>query len=491
MRRKFLRLAKDMLVYGLAGAVGPSIQLLLMPVYSRVFPPEVYGLIEVVVATVMVVSLTLGMQLDQGLARHYYEHRTIAERRRLVSTGLYSLLAVGGGGGLVFAAASGPLALWLTGSAEYVAAFRVAFLAIPFELILAYVLLLCRLERARGRYAALGLGWVVFTIATAVLLVVVLEVGVTGVFLAKLLGDATFAIIGLYSARRLLVFTFERTAVKAMGAYGLPMVPGVVGAWAQRFIDRFFILSFLPLVHLGWYGLGFQISTLLLFLNKSFSLAWTPFSMELIGSRGSEEVYARTLTYYTMAAVALGSTLTIFAREVVAIVAPPAYAAASTVVGFLVVGWILRGMANITSIGVNIAKRTHFRTTAFFLGATANVVLQLMLLPVLGLPGAALAAMGGFMVSTGLIHHFSQKLHRIPYENGRMAAMAGVMAASFFVAAAINLLGPIGAETILLKAVAAIAVWLVVLRIGIRPTELRAALRRGRLMVTSARPRLI
>lgn len=480
MRRKFLRLGKDMLVYGLAGAVGPSIQLLLMPVYSRVFPPEVYGLIEVVVATVTVASLTLGMQLDQGLARHYYENPSMEDRRGLVSTGLYSLFVVGGMGAAALVAASGSLSQWLTGSTEYVGAFRAGFMAIPFELTLAYTLLLCRLERARGRYAALGLGWVACTMAAAVILVVILDVGVTGVFLAKLIGDAIFAAIGLVSVRRLLGWTFQRKAASAMTAYGLPMVPGVIGAWAQRFIDRFFILAFLPLVQLGWYGLAFQVSTLLLFLNKSFSLAWIPFSMELIGSERSEEIYARTLTYYVMAAVALGATLTLFAREVVAIVAPPAYAAASTLVGFLVVGWILRGMANITSIGVSISKRTYFRTTAFFLGAAANVALQFLLLPRLGLPGAAVAAMGGFAVTTGLVHRFSQRLHRVPYENGRLAAMGGVMAASFFVAAAINRIGPIDPGTVLLKGIAAFVVWLVIASIGIRPSELRTALRRAR-----------
>lgn len=469
-----------MLVYGLAGAVGPSIQLLLMPVYSRVFPPEVYGLIEVVVATITVASLTLGMQLDQGLARHYYESPSVDERRGLVSTGLYSLLIVGGTGALALTAASGTLAQWLTGSTEYVGAFRAGFLAIPFELTLAYVLLLCRLERARGRYAILGLGWVACTVTAAVVLVVMLGVGVTGVFLAKLIGDAVFAAIGLVSARRLLGWTFKRDAASAMTAYGLPMVPGVIGAWAQRFVDRYFILAFLPLVQLGWYGLAFQVSTLLLFLNKSFSLAWIPFSMELIGSERSEEIYARTLTYYVMAAVAMGATLTLFAREVVAIVAPPAYAPASTVVGFLVVGWILRGMANITSIGVSISKRTSFRAAAFFLGAAANVALQFLLLPRLGLPGAAVAAMVGFAVTTGLVHRFSQKLHRVPYENTRLGAMAAVLAASFVVAAAINRVGPIDTDTVLLKMIAALVVWLVITSIGVRPAELRSLLRRAR-----------
>ena len=49
MRARLARLSKDSLIYGLGGAAARYTGLLLLPIYTRVFRPDEYGILESIV----------------------------------------------------------------------------------------------------------------------------------------------------------------------------------------------------------------------------------------------------------------------------------------------------------------------------------------------------------------------------------------------------------------------------------------------------------
>jgi len=189
MRKRFLGLFKDCVVYGLAGAGGQGVQILLVPVYARYLDPVEYGVAGVVMATTMVLSLILGLQIDSGMARHYYEASSKKERKELVATGLFLLLAVSIAGVLGLIAFAEMLARWITGDNKYASVLIVALASIPLSLLITYLFLVFRLERAVWLYSILGIGWAALTATLSIFLVVVMKFGVSGIFWAKLLSD--------------------------------------------------------------------------------------------------------------------------------------------------------------------------------------------------------------------------------------------------------------------------------------------------------------
>lgn len=456
MHPKLKELFRDAVVYGLTGATGQSLQLLLVPIYSRVFLPDSYGVVEVITATAAGLSLLLGLQIDSGVSRHYYEEADEAGRRRLMSTGLWTLATVAGGACALLAGSADVLAPIITGEVGHASSLALALLSIPFGLLATYVLLICRLDRQVFVYSVLGILWISSTLGLSVLFVVPLDMGIPGVFAAKLLADAGVAIAALVLRRDMVVAEFSRTRIRAILSFGLPLVPSVAAGWSQRYVDRFMILGLLTGSHLGVYSVGLRISSVMLLLNRAFQLAWTPFSMSVIQDKDRGDLYAKALDWYAATAGVVGAGLVLFAPELVTLAAPDAYEAAVSVVGILVAAWLLRGIFNVVAVGTKVAKKTRYTAIAFVTGAVLNAVLQMWLLPVVGIEGAAWATLMAFVLSTVLMYVFSQRLEPVPYALGRVAGALGVAAGFVAVGAWMVVDLPPGAGLLAGKAV----VWL-------------------------------
>src|SRR3954452_22611720 len=96
-------------VYAVAGLVSQGVAFLLFPFFAHAFEPSDYGVIDLIAVMMTIVSLTVALEVSQGLGRSLPAARTLEERRGYASTALtftvlcYSALAV------VMLVAAGPL----------------------------------------------------------------------------------------------------------------------------------------------------------------------------------------------------------------------------------------------------------------------------------------------------------------------------------------------------------------------------------------------
>jgi len=93
-----------------------------------------------------------------------------------------------------------------------------------------------------------------------------------------------------------------------------------------------------------------------------------------------------------------------------------------------------QGIYLLTSIGLNITKRTQYYPVATMTAAAANVGLNIVLIPRLGIVGAAWANGAAYAVQAGLAYVFSQRFYPVRYEYGRLfravaAALIGYVVA--------------------------------------------------------------
>ena len=72
--------------------------------------------------------------------------------------------------------------------------------------------------------------------------------------------------------------------------------------------------------------------------------------------------------------------------------------------------------------------RTEFNFPATIAALVANVALNLILVPPLGIVGAGLALVASYLVVVALMYVFTQRLFPVPYEWGRLARVVLVSA---------------------------------------------------------------
>ena len=103
---------------------------------------------------------------------------------------------------------------------------------------------------------------------------------------------------------------------------------------------------------------------------------------------------------------------------------------AAPVVAWTAVGVLLQGFYLLTSIGLNITKRTEYYPVATVSAAAVNILLNFLWIPRFGMLGAAWANAAAYAVQAAIAFRLSQRFYPVRYEHGRMArtVVAGLVA---------------------------------------------------------------
>ena len=422
---KLFQLGKDTIIYGLTNFSYGLVGLFLLPIYTRVFSPLDYGIIELVTIFSGVIGLICGLQIESGVARYYYE-KTFENRRTLVSTGFFSRIIVIVPLLLILLPFNDAMSSILLGSAEYGSIISIALITIPFSILHSYLLLILRLHRSARSYAIISLGSFLSMAIINIYLITVLKIGIIGVFIGSLVSYVLFTVLAIIITKRHIKICFSRIYLRDILMYSIPIIPATIASFFKSNVDRFFLIPFVGLVGVGIFSIGVRISSILLLLSASFSLAWIPFSMSIINHKNNKEVYSHILTLFTFLSSCVALALMAFSQELLSIMVPDTYWDALDVIPFLLLSVIFSGMFSIVGIGVNIVKKTYLNTYSYLLGLSIGVIIILTLCPLIGILGAAIAASVSSFASFLLEYYFSQKEYFIHYNIKKISTILSV-----------------------------------------------------------------
>src|SRR5262245_18406911 len=135
MREALKRLTAESLIYGLGQVSGRAIQLLMVPILTRVLTRDVYGVGDLVLAYAQFVVVFLVFGMDGALVRFFYQEPDREARRRMVATSLGFRVAISVLVSLVLASLAGWLAPAIMGSPAYRKYLVIGAVTMPFTLL--------------------------------------------------------------------------------------------------------------------------------------------------------------------------------------------------------------------------------------------------------------------------------------------------------------------------------------------------------------------
>lgn len=414
---RIIELGKDSLVYGATSAASGLIGLILLPVYTKKFLASEYGALEVLLALAQIFVLIIGLQIESGVARFYYEkrdfHPDVLSSTGFIIRAFFSLVFT------IF------IIFIFNGTYSFISFFPenrickndivISLAAIPLMALFSYILVLLRLQNQPSKYAALSLFNLSLMAILNMLFILKLDFGINGVFLGILLSYSLSTIIALYIVRDRLLRGFSIILAKDILLYSIPIIPTVVINWARIYSDRFLLVPIVGLDEIGIYSLGIRISSVVLLFVSSFTLAWLPFSMSLINDENNKEIYSTVLTYYTAILIFIALLVDTFSYELIHYLIPEIYWGAEQLIGILSISTVFIGITSIVAIGCNIAKKTYLLTISFLIGFIIGSICLLVFTPIVGIIGAAIANLVSALVSAILAYYLSQKEYNINY----------------------------------------------------------------------------
>jgi O-antigen/teichoic acid export membrane protein len=439
---KIRELSKNVTVYGLGDVAVSIVNFLLLSFYVTHFSTGDYGVINVLGGLEVVAKIVFRFGLDGSFMRFFYDAKGEDGRRRLASTIAFFLLALDGAVVAGLLVASPWLADALLGGRTQVPALRLMLLntfAIGFTFIPFHVL---RMEQRTKTFSLLTLVRSVLTIVVRLVLVMKLHMGVTGLYLADLLVTLTVmgALVPWFAP--LIRPMFSASVLRDALAFGLPRVPHAAAQQITAVGDKFILTFFVSMDDVGVYGMAVSFGlTQKLFLS-AFESAWAPFYYATIREPDAPRVF-RTISTYGVAVLALLTAgVSAIGRDAMRamshgrFMAPddPRWSAVSVIILFTGLGVFFQGLYLLSSIGLNITKRTQYYPVATMTAAAANVGLNIVLIPRLGIVGAAWANGIAYAVQAVLGYVLSQRFYPIAYEWARVTRVCGAAAVAYVAA---------------------------------------------------------
>jgi O-antigen/teichoic acid export membrane protein len=470
MLRQFLR---DSVLYGAASIFTRSIALLLVPLYTRVLVPADYGVVDILTVVTSFALVIVALEIAQAVARYFPDSKDPDRRTIYASTslwfsvGAYSLFLI------IAIAFAEPISAWLLQDASLADVFRASAVATWFTGLFYLVQSQLRYSLRPRRYVAASLTFSLASMATSVVFVLVLQQGVIGVVYGLVAGGAIGLAVALWCSRDVYRFRFEKRSLREMLRFSVPLVPSSVAVIVTLYIDRIVIGQLMSLGDVGLFGIGYRLASLSNLLMVGFVSALTPLVYTHYREPGTPRELARIFRVFVAFGLLFCLGLALFAADILAVVTTPQYVAGAIIVPLMAPAMLLAGMY-IFAPGLGIEKKTTVIAGINIAAAVMNVILNVALVPVLGIQGAALATFLSSATIFGATMIASQRLYPVPHDWRRLGlAVAGTVA----LYAVGEALSPTVWPGLVIRGgmIALAALWLV--RVGlVEPAEIRRSI---------------
>jgi len=433
---------KESVIYGLGNVAVKIVGLILIPIYTNkeYFLVEEFGALAILEACGLVLTAVMASALPQSLTRWFWDKDHRGNQKGIFFMSLSTQIIVSLAFCLVLIPLSGSVSQLIFSHTNWGKAIILVILASSIQSVNNIINTLMRLQSRSLLYSLTNLLKLLIVLSLTLYFVLVKRMGVEGIFLAQVIGNAVIVLtLTGYAFRNIRPF-FDSTIFSSMSIYGFPLLLANISAAALSVIDKFSLQSMAVLKSVALYALAFKIASVLkLVIVDSIKLALGPMMIKRIDSPDNKRFYSKALLYSSYIVMFAIIPVSLFSYELIKILPGSGeYIGAAVIVPILAISMLFMNMKEVTVYGLHIAKKTNIigiivaGVTLFGLG------INILLIPVFDIAGAAIAYLLSQVVYLLACYHFSQKAFYVPYELRKVFLILIVGAALSFSALLIN-----------------------------------------------------
>mgnify|MGYP000267464249 CR=1 FL=1 len=236
-----------------------------------------------------------------------------------------------------------------------------------------------------------------------------------------------------------LKFNLQRSYTVPLLRFGLPLLIGGLAGIANEMLDRQLLKYLLPAdwynEGVGTYGAVYKISIFLVLFNQAFRYAAEPFFFKNAKAADGRERMAKVMTGFAWF-MSVGMVLVIAFLDILKHFIASKYWPDLYLVPVLLLANVVLGINTNLNVWYKVSDRTRFGIYITFSGLLVTVVGNVLLIPVIGLLGAAITTLLAYLTMFGTSLWWSLKHYPVPYQWRKIAVFVGsatlVSAVSFY-----------------------------------------------------------
>ena len=375
--------------------------------YTGVLTPADYGTADLIMQTANLLLPLVSLGITNGVFRFALDRKE--QRRSIFTIGFYTILV----GSLILLAAL-PLLSNSESLREYTLLIGVYTLASCLHSLCAQYI---RAEGKTALFAVQGIINTALVIGFNITFLLVFRMGVFGYVMSVVAADGicTLFLVLREKLWKLWLPKPEGQLWNAMLRYSIPLIPATIFWWITSVSDRYMVAYFLGTDANGLYAVACKIPTVLTLLSTIFMDAWQFSAIQ--EATGDREVHIRFYTQVWSAFLAVmvmaGSVIIVLCRLEIRMLSTQQYYEAWKYIPSLSMAMVFSAFSSFMGSVYVVTEKSRLSLWTALWSALANIFLNFLLIPRIGIQGAAIATLASYVLCFAIRAVTSRRL--IPF----------------------------------------------------------------------------
>jgi O-antigen/teichoic acid export membrane protein len=392
------------------------------PIFTRLLTKQEYGVMNLISITLTLVEEFSSMGIRHAVNRFYSSINLNGQCPTFYSTTIYSSLLFGIIGTIISVCACNVLAHLGFIDKSVLSLLSIAVILIITRVMTKVIGNLYRMREKAKTYSFFALLTKYLGMGISILLVAFYAYGITGFFWGLVVGEIIALILLVVNMIKQIgvpVLSFySYPLLREMIVYGFPLLVAGLSFSLMSFGDRYLIGWYVSAEAVAMYSVPYNLCSYIqnIFV-MGFQYAYFPLVMKEWDS-GDEDKARRGIVQiiriYCMCAIPIVFGMSALGEKIISTVASDKYAEASYILPYVITGEMLAGLATPLMMGFVFMRKPGMIVKYGWYAATANIIMNMLLIPILGILGAAVATLCSYMFHIMLGARTSFKYFAIP-----------------------------------------------------------------------------
>lgn len=391
---------ENFLIYGLGGAISKLVPLIMLPILTRLYPNAEYiGLNDLSNTFISFASALAVCGMYDAMFRLFFDDKKLENQKMICSTSLIFVTGLS-----ILLAAIGyffrvQIAQIYFGDTKYEGLVVLTLIGFLLSATNQIVSAPTRIQNKRAVFLVTNTLSPIISYAVAIPLVLQ-GYYVIAMPLATIVSALTIEIAFLCLNHKFFTLSgFNKRKLIELLLIGLPLMPNFLVYWIYNSADKVMITQILNNQMTGIYSVASRIGHISNLIYTAFSGGWLYFAYSTM--KDDDQVKLKSNIFEYVSAISYISTaiLMLFSKLGFQLLFSEEYLQGYIVAPYLFLSPLLLMMFQVIANQFTIIKKTYLNLLSLAAGALLNLLLNSILIPIIGIEGAAIATTIGYIVS--------------------------------------------------------------------------------------------
>lgn len=192
---------------------------------------------------------------------------------------------------------------------------------------------------------------------------------------------------------------FDKKILKQLLMIGVPLLPNFLIYWVFNSSDKVMITNILGIGDAGIYSVGAKLGHASQLIYTAFAGGWQYFALSTMKENGQVKMNSVIFEYMGIISYVCTAFICAYSYGIYFILFPSEYLSGYIIAPYLFLAPLLQMLFQIAASQFLVIKKTWPNMFILSTGAVVNIVTNMLLIPCIGIEGAAIATLIGYAIA--------------------------------------------------------------------------------------------